>query len=256
MKKQVFWRNNMKEIQRKNIKNILFSLLFLIVSICFFTFLKKCTVYFNDTNYLSDKIIELLCTFLELILLVMAVLSFGELVFSFIDFWNVKIIYRDKNRDYDFNFLLEYSNYNEIGGKKRKHAEKSFSKYEEWRSFLEERYKQQTEKATWTNFYRYLRQNLRICEQTYEIDKVVLVPYTVSVLTMYFSFTYNMFDYDKQMIQFAFFTIITSAISLLFCLKELDDAKKQVYFMQDFIEICEERAKNNKTTNYLTHQSN
>ena len=236
----------MKEIQRKNIKKILRSLLLLIGSLLLFIILKKCNNNFNDTNYLSDKLIELACAFWGLLLLVVALLSFGDLVFSFIDFWNVKIIYRDKNRDYDFNFLLEYANYNEIGCKKRKHAEELFSKYEEWRSFIEERYKYQTEKGTWTNFYRYLRQNLRICEQTYEIDKVVLVPYIVSVLTMYFSIAYKMFDFEKQMFQFTFFTIITSAISLLFCLKELDDAKKQVYFMQDFIEICDERAKNNK----------
>ncbi len=141
-----------------------------------------------------------------------------------------------KNReykDYNFDYNYEYKLYASIGKYSIRERKRKlfFSRYSEWKHYLEQTYTKQKEND---DFYRFLRSELRYRRSARDITKTAIIPTELVVITCWFSVNEN---YNIISI-----FIITIMVLILFSVM-IFRCDKEVYFIEDLIEVLYDKDK-------------
>ncbi len=135
-----------------------------------------------------------------------------------------------KNReykDYNFDYNYEYKLYASIGKYSNRAGKRKlfFSRYSEWKHYLEQTY---TKQKNYDDFYRFLRKELRYRRSKRDITKTTIIPTELVVFTCSFSINenYNIIS----------LVIIAIMILILFSVMIIRE-DKEVNFMEDLIEV-------------------
>lgn len=132
-----------------------------------------------------------------------------------------------KYKDYNFDYNYEYKLYASIGKYSNRDGKRKlfFSRYSEWKHYLEQTY---TKQKDYDDFYRFLREELRYRRSKRDITKTSIIPTELFFLTCSFSMDEN---YNIILL-----SIITLMILILFAVMIFRE-DKEVNFMEDLIEV-------------------
>lgn len=132
-----------------------------------------------------------------------------------------------KYKDYNFDYDYEYKLYASIGKYSNRKGKRKlfFSRYSEWKHYLEQTY---TKQKDYDDFYRFLREELRYRRSIRDITKTAIIPTELVVFTCYFPINEN-YNYISVF-------IITLMILILFSVMIFRE-DKEVNFMEDLIEV-------------------
>lgn len=132
-----------------------------------------------------------------------------------------------KYKDYNFDYDYEYKLYASIGKYSNREGKRKlfFSRYSEWKNYLEQTY---TKQKDYDDFYRFLRKELRFRRSLRDITKTSIIPTELVVFTSYFSINENYNIISA--------CIITLMILILFSVM-IFRADNEVNFMEDLIEV-------------------
>ncbi len=132
-----------------------------------------------------------------------------------------------KYKDYNFDYNYEYKLYTSIGKYSNSEGKRKlfFSRYSEWKKYLEQTY---TKQKDYDDFYRFLRKELRYRRSKRDITKTAIIPTELVVFTCSFSINEN---YNIISV-----VIIAIMILILFSVMIIRE-DKEVNFMEDLIEV-------------------
>lgn len=140
-----------------------------------------------------------------------------------------------KAEDYSYNidYKLELLTYNAIGKKKvkRKSDIQKFSKYTEWKKYLEEKHRLHLNHE---DAYHYMLRKLRIKESFKDAFISLLVPFEIGIISIFF--TLNMLEKNagmKTCLCLMGITFFTMGILI----SDYQKCKNEIYFINDFIDI-------------------
>lgn len=135
-----------------------------------------------------------------------------------------KINKLSKNLEYKFYYKDELKDYHLLGKNTKK--EKKYNKYSEWKNGVQNKYSEQMNSD---DFYRFLNKILRNKTDTKDMLEIVVIPLEFTVMTIYMDINNDCVD--------SISLIIVAAVLLIILIDNILNAREEVYFMQNFIEI-------------------
>lgn len=135
-----------------------------------------------------------------------------------------KINKLSKNLEYNFCYKDELKDYHLFG--KNTKEEKKYNKYSEWKDGIQNKYYEQ---INCEDFYRFLNKILRNKTDTKDMFEIVVIPLEFTVMTIYMDIYNECVDLISL--------IIVATVLLIILINNILNAREEVYFMQDFIEI-------------------
>ena len=205
---------------------------------------------------LSGIIEILLCLFskkrnwpsqnIDLIFMLLGIVGIIFVVLSIINIrGNIEINNYLRNPAYGIDYQKEFSTYRIIGldKKKAKNGALRFSKYTDWKNYIESDYKRIINNE---DAYRFMIRILRGKESYKELIISALIPIEVGILSVFYAAGIGISEIGTV------FSILISAISLLVIVSNnYLECKEEIAFISDFIEIVFPEKLNQKLDSQL-----
>lgn len=166
------------------------------------------------------------------IILVLTIIFLIVLVFSVLDYWIVKNTNEVlKNLPYGFDYQNELYIYSIIGrnSKKPKNGVQKFSKYSDWKKYLEKEYSMHMK---CDDFYRFLKRMLRNKKNYRDLLTIIVVPIEIAFLTIFYGANKTMSEIEITLSLF-----ILTLFFVLFLSVNILNAREEVNFLKDYIEV-------------------
>ena len=165
-------------------------------------------------------------------LLGMGSVSLLVLVFNILNFWKVKSTNELLTRlPYGFDYQKEFSTYQIIGKRKRKAKNGAirFSKYSEWKEYLDGRYLNHKE---CDDFYRFPKRLLREKRDKHDLLTIVILPLEIAVSTIYLEQSHVMGGFGGTCLLICVIGFLGVFLSINILM-----AREEVNFLKDYIDI-------------------
>lgn len=138
---------------------------------------------------------------------------------------------KEKCKPYNFDYQKKFSIYKMLvnGNKKIKNDEMKFSKYSEWRRDILNRF---IEQMKCDDFYRFLRRELRRKKANSDLQIAILLPIEIVILSA---------SVAGGNMQSIIVMVIVAVFLVIFLTSSVLDARDEVNFLEDFMEILFEK---------------
>lgn len=169
---------------------------------------------------------------IDIIVLVVAIICLVVMLVSILDYRIVKNTNEVlKNPLYGFDYQKELATYVIIGreSKKIKNGAQRFSKYSEWKNYLETTY---SEQQKCDDFYRFLKRLLRDKRNSRDLQTTVVVPVEIAALTAFCSANREMGETETIIMLIILMGFLVSFLTI-----NILNLKEEVNFIEDYIEV-------------------
>ena len=217
-----------KQVEKTGIRQVSnkFNFLMVIISIAVFVL---CLII-NIKKFLRADNIEWTRTGTYVISVIITFIAFMTLIFFGLKMYIVKSTNKYlKNLPYGFDYTKELYTYKMVGKNKKnmKYSAKSFSKYSEWESHINEFYEKQ---KNYENFDKFLIRMKRNKENMVDLLKSIVIPMEIAMISAFYN---DATDPNTFFISI----VITTTVLMCYFVIDISNIKDEINFLEDYMDI-------------------